>query len=190
MTQLQEKWQKAYAQFFSNISRAHGLLDACRSHTTVDEQGQKNLDQAGEDIARNAMAFLHTTFEVFLRDIAHKRKGTYSTMQEVEKALKSLGIDYSHQSKYLPSIAEMMNRRHRIVHHADVGAGSSEPERVSYEESVSFTNWFLDVDFFVSEIVQPQVSPEYASFVESELRKRKAAREQFERQQSQHRSGD
>ncbi len=190
MTHSQEKWQQAYTRFFSNIIRAHKLLDACGSHTTVDEQGQKNLDQAGEDIARNAMALLHTTFEVFLRDIAHKTKGTYSTVQEVEKALKSLGINYSDQSKYLPSIGEMMKRRHKIVHRADLGAGSSEPDRISYEQSVSFTNWFLDVDFFVSEIVQPHVLPEYASFVESELRKRKGARERLERQQSERRSGD
>lgn len=190
MTPSQQKWQQAYAQFFSNIIRAHRLLEACGSHTRIDEQGQKNLDQAGDDIARNAMAFLHTTFEVFLRDIARNRKGTYSTMQEVEKALKSQGIDYSHQSKYLPSIAEMMKRRQKIVHHADLGAGSSEPHRLSYEQSVSFTTWFFDVDFFVSEIVQPHVSPEYASFVESELRKRKIARELFERQQSQRRTVD
>lgn len=55
MTRSQQKWQQAYAQFFSNIIRAHRLLEACGSHTAVDEQGQKNLDQAGDDIARSAM---------------------------------------------------------------------------------------------------------------------------------------
>ncbi|MCZ6611351.1 MAG: hypothetical protein O6941_01845 [Planctomycetota bacterium] len=182
MTHSQEKWQQAYGQFYSNIIRVYRLIDASLSHTTVDEKGQKNLDQAGDDIARSAIVFLHATFEAFLRDLAHKRKGTYSTVQEVVTALKGLSINYSDQSKYLPGIGEMMKRRHKIVHHADLGAGSSEPNRLSYEESVSFTSWFHDVDIFASEIVQPHVSPEYASSVESELRKRKAARERFEKQ--------
>ena len=75
---------------------------------------------------------------------------------------------------------KMMKRRHRIVHHGDVQSGSSGPERLSYEDSVTITRWFLDVDFFVSELVQRHVSPQYASFVDEELQSRKATRVRFE----------
>lgn len=180
MTTSQENWQQAYATFFSNISRVHRLIDACRSHTTIGKGGQQELDQAGDDIARCAVVFLHAAFEVFIRHISSKKKGTFSNLKEIENVLNKLGVDYSNQAGYLSSIEVMIKRRHKIVHTGDVSTGSSEPDRLSLEESVSITRWFLDVDFFVSEMVLHYVSPEYAKYVDEQLQSRKANRKQFE----------
>ena len=181
MTGSQENWQQAYTTFFLNISRVHRLMEACCSHTTIGKGEQRELDQVGDDIARSAVVFLHAAFEAFIRHIAREKKGTYSTLKEVESALKKLGVDYSDQRRYLSSIEEMMRLRHKIVHHGDVQPGSSEPDRLGYEESLSITRWFLDVDFFVSELVQGYVSPAYARFVDEQLQSRKTARERFEK---------
>ncbi len=183
MTQSEETWQHAYKVFFDNILRVHRLIGACTSHSEIDDEGHPDLDQAGCDIALSAVVFLYATFETFVREISRKKGGTYSTVKEVENVLKRLEIDYSEQSEYLPSIGKMMKRRHRIVHRADIALGASEPEGITYEDSVSITRWFLDVDFFVSELVQLHLTPQSAAFVERKLQERKATRARVEKQQ-------
>jgi len=77
------------------------------------------------DLYRSAIVFLHASFEDMLRTTieirgAHSAKQTYGKIEVVVAALRKLNLDPTSFRPLFPELSALMDRRHRIVHEADL----------------------------------------------------------------------
>lgn len=96
--------------------------------------------------------------------------------------LDDLQINYEEQRKYLSGLNQLMDRRHRIVHNADLASPTDdEPQRITLDDSREIIGWFFDVDFFVSELAISILPPMLASPIEEQMQLRKNHKETWEK---------
>jgi hypothetical protein len=115
------------------------------------------------DILRTIVVFLHATFEDALRSHITKRGRSLSfySRTDLDKALKSSGIDATPFKSLYPPLTQMAKRRKRIVHEADLLRGDA------YEWSMvddwQLIMWLLAVPAFYYQL---RISHGVASLVE------------------------
>jgi hypothetical protein len=83
-------------------------------------------DGARADMLRMIVVFLHASVEDFIRCHLPRRKFTYSSGADIERALKRRNIDTGAFTDLLPSLGQLALRRVQIVHFADLQPTQSE----------------------------------------------------------------
>lgn len=106
----------------------------------------------------------------------------FTNVQAVNAILKELRIEIDKNwTGYLKSLGQLMQRRHRIVHKADIIKPTDvQPKRFTEGELQMILGWFHDVDFFVTELVISLLPTEEAAQMSKELTERKKQRKEFE----------
>ena len=108
-------------------------------------------------------------------------KKNFGNTTAVCDILNDLQINYEEQKKYLSGLGKLMDRRHRIVHNADLASPTDdEPQKITLDESREITRWFFDVDFFVSELAISVLPPTSAAPIEEQLQMRKIRKEEWD----------
>ena len=160
MVNTQHDLELLMERFALNKGRAFLLIQECTKYATDDDPPQ--LLPIGQDMARAAMVLLHASFEVVLRGLAKYKKRTppetVGSQKKLREVLQRIGVGFSDHEHYLPSVREMMQRRHQIVHRADLDE-SGKPKEITGEDATRFCHWFMDTDFFASEIVLGAMPP-------------------------------
>lgn len=106
----------------------------------------------------------------------------FSKVPAVTAILQELRIKIDKNwTDYLKSLSQLMQRRHRIVHNADLSKPTDvRPKKITLHESQMILGWFHDVDFFVTELVISLLPTEEAAPMSKELIERKKKRKEFE----------
>jgi hypothetical protein len=109
-------------RFLMNMGRINGLVALVFSNETLKPTGVLQSTGARADILRSIVVFLHATFEVLLRSHLPKpnRSMAFYSRTDLDKALVQSGIDSKPFQALYPPLTQMAQRRHRIVHDADI----------------------------------------------------------------------
>ena len=88
----------------------------------------------------------------------HLKRSSYNNIDDITALLKSLGIVVSQVNQSFPKLAELMERRHLIVHRADRSEpiGSNKPD-VKDIDGLAVTEWLGAVVQFIIDIT-PQIA--------------------------------
>jgi hypothetical protein len=114
-----------------------------------------------DDILRAAVIFLHATLEDFLRYIrspegADSDIRRFSSTKQISQFLSSVRIPTDEVEKLYPSLDELMERRHQIVHRGDLKPtrnqeGERDPMPI---EARKVTEWLETVISFTAAVPQ------------------------------------
>ena len=146
---MSEKGDLLETRFHLNMNRISELVrllssDDALKPTTVFGKSRG----ARADILRAIVVFLHATFEDALRSHIPRpgRSLSFYSGTDLDKALKSCGIDAAPFRALYPTLTQMAKRRKRIVHEADLLRGDA------YEWSMAddwqLIMWLLAVPAF------------------------------------------
>lgn len=106
----------------------------------------------------------------------------FSNVPAVRAILRDLEVKIEKNwTDYFKSLGQLMRRRHRIVHKADLSKPTDvRPKKFTLHESQMILGWFHDVDFFVTELVISLLPTKEAAPMSKKLTERKKQREEFE----------
>ena len=111
-------------RFELNMARIGTLVESAHEKTAEAKILSFDREGAPAETLRAVIVFLHAAFEVALR--SHQpndgKRLTFSGTSNLEKALKRSGTDPTSFKSLYPPLGQMAERRHRIVHHADLSA--------------------------------------------------------------------
>lgn len=122
-------------------------------------KGSKPFERTGvgADISRAIVVFLHATFEDILRTVGTAKRGrnakveSFGSWPPVKRILEQIGLDPTPFEDLKPPLKAMMERRHRIVHRADL---SNPRDRTSATWTIAdewqLIMWLLTVVTFYS----------------------------------------
>jgi hypothetical protein len=132
MNGYQELLNKRFQANMSRVTRLINLgtrLKETRGQNPGPDEAAALTDRPDEvaDLYRSTVVFLHASFEDMLRTTADNRLGraakrTFGSVDVVVKLLRELGLDPAPFRRLFPEMKTLMNRRHRIVHEADLPA--------------------------------------------------------------------
>jgi hypothetical protein len=116
------------ARFLLNMQRVSALMNLVCSESieTLKPTGFAQYEEAGADILRFAVVFLHSTFETLARSLAHQpdKKWSVYSGTDIDKALGQAGIDPKPFKPLYRPLTQLAKRRKRIVHDADFAKSS------------------------------------------------------------------
>jgi hypothetical protein len=146
---MSEKADLLETRFRLNMNRISELVrllssnDALKATTVFG-----NSSGARADILRAIVVFLHATFEDALRSHIPKpgRSLSFYSRTDLDKALKSSGIDAMPFRSLYPTLTQMAKRRKRIVHEADLLRGDA--HEWSMVDDWQLIMWLLAVPAF------------------------------------------
>lgn len=143
--------------------------------------GSKNLNTIGLGTLKR---YPDKLFADVVRDSVNKwlSDKNFTNVPAVKAILRDLGIKIKKSwADYLKSLGQLMQRRHDIVHKADLSKPTDvRPKRFTLDESQMILGWFHDVDFFVTELVISLLPTEEAAPMSKKLTERKKQRKKFE----------
>jgi hypothetical protein len=154
--ELEKQWAfiDGYNKYIAtNLRRADDLIRLAENF----EKGRPSPIR--DDILRAAVVFLHATLEDFLRYIrspegADSDTHRFSSTGRISQFLSSVGIPTDEVEKLYPSLGELMERRHQIVHKGDLKPtrnqeGERDPVPI---EASKVSEWFETVINFTATI--------------------------------------
>jgi hypothetical protein len=164
---MSEKADLLETRFRLNMNRIHELVQLLSTNETLkpttvfgDSSGARG------DILRAIIVFLHATFEDAVRSHIPKRGHSMSlySRADLDKALKSIGIDATPFRSLYPPLTQMAKRRKRIVHEADLLSGDT--YRWSMVDDWQLIMWLLAVPAFYYQL---RISLGFANSVEAAM---------------------
>jgi RiboL-PSP-HEPN len=85
---------------------------------------------------------------------AHLERSNYNDVDEITRLLNDLGLEGTSAKEYYSSLAELMTRRHQIVHRADVVEPQGKATRdIQHIEGTQVLEWITAVVGFVEKIL-------------------------------------
>ena len=102
------------------------------------------------DLLRMLVVFLHATIEDLVRSHLRRpnKQFTFSSVTDIEKALKQLNIKVSLFADLLPALTQMAKRRNRIVHRADLEEHATTAKPWALPDDWELIHWHLGVSTF------------------------------------------
>jgi hypothetical protein len=146
---MSEKADLLETRFRLNLNRISELVRLLSSNDALKPTTVfGNSSGARADILRAIVVFLHATFEDALRSHIPKpgRSLSLYSRTDLDKALKSSGIDATPFRSLYPPLTQMAKRRKRIVHEADLLRGDA--HEWSMVDDWQLIMWFLAVPAF------------------------------------------
>lgn len=125
---MSDKANLLETRFRLNMNRISELVRlTCSNDELKPTRVFGNSSGARADILRAIVVFLHATFEDALRSHIPKPGRSLSLYSgtDLDKALKSIGIDATPFRPLYPPLSQMAKRRKRIVHEADLLRGDA-----------------------------------------------------------------
>jgi hypothetical protein len=91
-------------------------------------------------------------------------KISFSDPDDISRLLESCGVRLDRVRTYYPTIAELMARRHRIVHQADLEDSTTERERNTVPiEANLVREWNDTITSFMSAVIADKIEQDFGN---------------------------
>jgi hypothetical protein len=143
-------------RFLTNMRRINAITTFL--HSDIAEMKRTGLfrsEGVRADLLRTLVVFLHASLEDFVRSHLRKpnKKVSFSSTVDISRALSRLGLDANAFSDLFPPIIQLTNRRHRIVHRADLNDGQNDSASAwEFIDDWQLVQWHLAVSAFYRRI--------------------------------------
>ncbi|WP_316176339.1 hypothetical protein [Bradyrhizobium sp. SZCCHNRI1073] len=160
---MYERAERAHGRFHANLTRIQSMFGvAFTRDKNAHPNGSFNMEAASGDILRATVVFLHASTEDYIRShIPRPDRFTYTSEKDILKALRKNSYDSSSLAPFLPHLADLAERRNRIVHHADLPDTGTVSDWTGLD-TADLTIWLIAVWGFswqlLSVVTKPQIT--------------------------------
>jgi hypothetical protein len=151
----------AHARYSLNMKRVAGLMTLATSNEgQFKPTGFMTYEGISADLFRMIVVFLHATVEELVRgQLRPNTKFTFSSGNDIDKALRKAGFNPDPLQALYPPLTMMARRRIAIVHRADLREQAEDVDAWSVADLWSLGQWNLAVIAFLYRLLSIAIGP-------------------------------
>jgi hypothetical protein len=151
----------AHKRYSINMKRIAGLMSlAVSNEGQFKSAGFMKYEGVSADLYRMIVVFLHATTEDLVRSqLQPSAKFTFSSGNDIDKALRKAGFDPDPLKALYPPLTMMARRRIAIVHQADLRDDAEDVQAWDAADLWSLLQWNLAVIAFLYRLLSVVTEP-------------------------------